>query len=56
MQPGNIRTIVIELEGGIAVTGYSDVRIPGDAGTFIGVLGVRIYLLGAIPGRRSSMM
>lgn len=25
----------VDLEGGIAVTGYNDIRIPGDAGTFI---------------------
>jgi len=29
--------ITIDLEGGIVVTGYNDVRIPGDGGTFIGL-------------------
>jgi len=29
--------ITLDLEGGIATTGYNDVRIPGDGGTFIGL-------------------
>jgi hypothetical protein len=29
--------LTIDLEGGIAVTGYNDIRIPGDIGTFIGL-------------------
>jgi len=35
--PISFTQIKLDLEGGVVVTGYNDVRIPGDGGTFIGL-------------------
>jgi hypothetical protein len=42
---------ILDLEGGIAATGYNDVRIPGDGGTFIGLsdeLGADPFIYGRV--------